>query len=338
MTCACLILSSCIPKALAASPRPMANTTSPGRMLSRPASREDLKLMEQHVQDLIARLSPSVVGVRVDSSSGSGVVISPDGLVLCAAHVCGAPNRTVHFMFPDGRTAQGQTLGTDHDMDAGLMRITDPGPWPAVELGSGAKIGDWVLALGHPGGFEAERPVVVRLGRIIRDSGFLQTDCTLISGDSGGPLFDMRGGVIGIHSRISESTAENFHVPVETYLATWDRLERGEDWGGERPTSRSTIGVRAVDAAQGCRVERVTDEGPARRAGVQVGDVILRIEQEPITDASCLVHCVRQADPGATLTVTIDRQGEVITMMITVETSRGRGDRSRFRPRPGVPE
>jgi serine protease Do len=158
------------------------------------------------------------------------VIISGDGLVLTAGHVCGAPGRKVRFTFPSGKTAQGKTLGADMDADTGLMRITDTGPWPHVPIGDldQADLGDWVLALGHPGGFDLKRSLVVRLGRIIRvTSEALQTDCTISPGDSGGPLFDMHGRVIGIHSYIRGSVTENYHVPVTDYLETWPRLVEG---------------------------------------------------------------------------------------------------------------
>jgi serine protease Do len=132
----------------------------------------------------------------------------------------------VVFTFPDGRKAHGKTVEVDNENDLGLMRITDAGPWPQVPLGdlAGTRAGDWVLALGHPGGFDLRRSLVVRLGRIIRfDGEVVQSDCTISGGDSGGPLFDMHGRVIAIHSAISRSVAENFHVPVSAYFQPQDK-------------------------------------------------------------------------------------------------------------------
>jgi serine protease Do len=292
-----------------------------------PASIADLKSLQDYVEHLVKRVSPAVVAVQVDRSGGSGVVISPDGLVLCAAHVCGAPHRPVLFIFPDGRTARGQTLGTDHATDAGLMQITDRGPWPCVAVGDpkDTRLGEWVLALGHPGGFDPDRSIVARLGRVINLEGLLQSDCTLMAGDSGGPLFDMSGRVIGIHSRISESAEDNFHVPIAAYLESWDRLARGEDWGDERPPPRSTIGVGAVDHPDGCLLQRVNEGGPAFRAGLAPGDLIVRINGEPVTDAECLAHQVRQTEPGHELTLSIIRDGEELEIKVTVGQSRGPG-------------
>jgi serine protease Do len=195
-----------------------------------PVTLDDLKTMERHVKALAGRVSPAVVAVEVGSSSGSGVIISADGLVLTAGHVCGRPDREVSFTFPNGKKARGKTVGANLENDTGLMRITDRGSWPHAEMGDLQQVclGDWVLALGHPGGFDLRRSLVVRLGRIIRmDDGALQTDCTISPGDSGGPLFDMHGRVIGIHSAISTSMAENFHVAVTAFYQGWDVLVKG---------------------------------------------------------------------------------------------------------------
>jgi serine protease Do len=187
-----------------------------------------------------------------------------------------------------------------------------------------ARVGQWVLALGHPGGFDPDRAIVARLGRILRTGLLLQTDCTLMAGDSGGPLFDMEGRVVGIHSRISESTSENFHVPIATYLETWDRLEEGQNWGGRPRFSFATIGVHAVDDADGCRVEDVTEGGPASKAGLAPGDVILRINGVLITDRRCLQDCVRQSNPGDALALLVRRHTAEIHFAVTVE-ARGPG-------------
>jgi serine protease Do len=196
-----------------------------------PASIANLKAMEEHVKALVKRVSPAVVAVEVGDGSGSGVVITADGLIVTAGHVCGGPNRDVSFTFPDGKIAHGKTLGVDLESDTGLMKITEPGPWPHVATGEleQAKLGNWVLALGHPGGFDLKRSLVARLGRIIRLAPeSLQTDCPISPGDSGGPLFDMYGRVIGIHSYISSSPADNFHVPITAYYDSWAMLVKSK--------------------------------------------------------------------------------------------------------------
>jgi serine protease Do len=294
-----------------------------------PESMEALRAMEGHVCELVARVAPAVVAVRVGMAIGSGVVVSPDGLVLSAAHVGGEPGREVRFTFPDGRTARGQTLGMHHGMDAGLLRITDAGPWVHVDLAeadSGA-VGDWVLALGHPSGFDAERPVLARLGRIIwRADGSIRSDCTLVSGDSGGPLFDMHGRVIGIHSRISESTAANFHAPIGAYVSNWERLARGDNWGARAPRSRAWVGLRGVDHPEGCQLDRVVEDGPAYRAGLRDGDLVTRLNGRPVADYESFIRELSQTRPGQQVTLEVRRDDEAWEVEVTVESRRrGRG-------------
>jgi serine protease Do len=291
-----------------------------------PASLDDLKAFEAHLKELVPRASAAVVGVRVGGAGGSGVVISEGGLVLTAAHVARVPGREVRFLFPDGTTARGETLGTDHEMDAGLMRITDAGPWPHVPPGeAGAmRVGDWVLALGHPGGFDPDRSLVVRLGRIIRlRPDAVQTDCTLSGGDSGGPLFDMHGRVIGIHSRISESTAENYHVPIGTYYDTWERLVRSENWGDDPPLPRSWVGIRGADDPERCTIESVEANSPASKAGIQPGDIIQKVNGREIKDFAAFRRVVAMTRPGVELTLAIEREGTTMSLTVRPEARDG---------------
>jgi serine protease Do len=313
---------------------PSAPKPAPGRLrdLPRafrkdtPTTLADLKGFEQHVEKIVARVSPAVVAVEVGGGSGSGVVISADGVVLCAAHVCGEPDRDVTFTFPDGKKAKGKTLGTNHEMDAGLMRITDKGEWPHVEVGelNRAGLGDWVLALGHPGGFDARRSTVVRLGRIIRLVSFaLQSDCTLIGGDSGGPLFDMYGRVVAIHSRISDSTAENFHVPIGIFQETWERLANGEDWGG--PRSPTWAGAWGLDAPEGFRVELVHRNGPGEKAGLKVGDIVMKVNGKAVKDYKFFKDYVSRTRQGREITLDIRRDGEEMSVKLTIESDQRDG-------------
>ena len=292
-----------------------------------PASLDDLKVIEQHVKNLVPKLSPTVVAVQVGGATGSGVVISEDGLVLTAAHVCEEPNRSVKFIFPDGRTARGKTLGTNHEADAGMMKITDEGSWPHAPIGplDRARLGDWVLTLGHPGGFDRERPVVVRLGRVIslaEDS--MQTDCTITAGDSGGPLFDMLGRVIGIHTSIRDSTTANFHVPVTQFQASWARLAKGETWGEDRPPVRPWFGVRGVDGPEGCKLESVEADGPAFKAGVLVGDVLRKINGHEIQTYAGLKRMVAEAKPGDEFKVDLRRGENEMSLTVKIESRSGR--------------
>jgi serine protease Do len=284
-----------------------------------PGSIADLQSMQQRVENLVTQVSPAVVAVEIGLHSGSGVIISEDGLVLTAGHVVGRPGREVLFTFPDGRRAHGKTLGVDHDSDTGLMKITDPGLWPHAatgELGH-ARLGDWVLALGHPGGFDPRRSLVVRLGRINRIvPEALQTDCTISPGDSGGPLFDMYGRVIGIHSAISRSVAENFHVPITEFYDTWEQLVNGESANNLLDHPRAYLGATAVDGPAGCRITAVEPYGPAFRAGLRAGDVILTVDKRDIKVAATLRRWVAEAEPGDTLNLGIKRGDNLMSLEV----------------------
>jgi len=288
---------------------------------SSPASLADLRAMQERVAALVPQVSPAVVAVELTnedgSASGSGVVISSDGLVLTAGHVGEWPGHRVSFTFPDGRTATGKTLGVDEDADTGLMRITDPGPWPHVSVGDlkNAHLGDWALALGHPGGFDAKRSLVVRLGRIIRlMPGVVQTDCTIFPGDSGGPLFDMYGRVIGIHTAIASSADENFHVSITYFFDTWNELIGPS----ERPPAY--CGLNVVDDAEGCRLSKIEKSSPASKTDLREGDQVLKVDGRRINVAATFERWMAESRPGETLQLEIKRGHNVFTVPIKLQS------------------
>ena len=169
-----------------------------------PKSVADLKAMEQHTQGLLKKVLPCTV-----TCGGATGVIIKGGYVLTAAHVIRSPGRDVRIILQDGRRLQGKSLGLSHRSDAGLVKLqdTDVAQLPALEMGKSGDLerGQWVMMLGHTGGRKTWRMPPMRVGRFLRiaGNGWLVTDCTMAGGDSGGPLFDMEGRVIGINSRIS---------------------------------------------------------------------------------------------------------------------------------------
>lgn len=220
---------------------------SPGE-ITVPESVDDLRTIQTQVEEVLAEAMPAVVGVRIGSSQGSGVIVTEKGYVLTAGHVIGKPKQEVTVIFADGKQVKGLSLGINSEVDAGLIKIEEDGPWPHVEMGHSEQLaeGAWVVALGHPLGYNRDRPPVVRLGRLLRNHGnVLRTDCPLVAGDSGGPLFNLEGNVVGIHSRIAGAATMNFHVPVDHFRNDWDRLVKGEVWKGPLPT-RDSQPVEAV--------------------------------------------------------------------------------------------
>ena len=195
-----------------------------------------LRALEQRVEMMLDKAKACTVGVRMGAAQGSGVIISEDGYVLTAGHVSAKPGVDCVLVMPDGKTLKAKTLGRNGSIDSGLIKISVEGKYPFAEMGKSSKLrkGQWVVAIGHPGGFRSNRTPVVRVGRIpYADPALIRTDCTLVGGDSGGPLFDLDGKVVAIHSRIGGgSITENVHVPIDTYRETWDRLVASENWGG----------------------------------------------------------------------------------------------------------
>ncbi len=285
-----------------------------------PGSVADLKAMQDQVFKLRPRLSETTVGVQVGAAQGSGVIISKDGYVLTAAHVAGTPNRDVIFLMADGRMLRGKTLGLNRSMDAGLMKITEGSEFPFAEIGvsDGLKEGQWCLATGHPGGYQSDRTPVLRLGRILlSDRMAITTDCTLVGGDSGGPLFDMYGRVIGINSRISGPLTANMHVPVNTFKDTWARLEKGDAWG-HFPGHEPYIGIRGEPESEVAKIAHIFEDSPAQTAGLKVGDVVLSLNDSPVSDFASLTAMVRELQPGDSVRLKIKRSDETKDIRLTI--------------------
>jgi S1-C subfamily serine protease len=274
-----------------------------------PTSIIQLKAMEQHQRKVVEKVTACTVAIVVGHSHGSGVIVSQDGYILTAAHVSGEPNRTAALTLADGRKVSGKTLGVYRTLDAGLMKIDGKGPWPYAETveNEDVKLGQWCIASGHPGGFQDGRQPVVRIGRVLeRDRFAITTDCKLVGGDSGGPLFDMYGRVIGINSRIGTDLTANLHVPVAAYHETWDRLAKSEAWGNFLDF-RPYIGVRGDPNADVAKITYVHPNMPAEKAGIEVGDIILRFNSQNVTDFASLQQCVNETRPGDRVVATVLR-------------------------------
>ncbi len=277
----------------------------------------ELRAAEARMTGIERSLEAATVGLRVGSNQGSGVIVSADGLILTAAHVFERPGRTVQVVFSDGRRAKAVTLGRETTSDCGLMRLLDGGPWPFARMGTSKDLAPYqfTIALGHPGGVDLDRGLVLRWGRLTSVGGrFLRSSCVIDQGDSGGPLFDLEGRVIGVHSRIMPSPTANYHVPIDRFRRVWERLLKGEDWKERlRPRPRfgpgPVLGIRGDDAPGGCVVLDVYEDLPADEAGLRKGDVISFIDGEAVRGVGGLKELLATKESGVFVDLVI-RRGE----------------------------
>jgi len=289
-----------------------------------PVDGNDLQTMQRRVRVIAKRVLPATVCLRIGPAQGSGVVVSRDGLILTAGHAVGKPGRQVLVTFSDGSTARGITLGMNRKCDAGMVKLVEV---PAkkhfsfVPLGDSStlKNGQWCIATGHPGGYEPGRKPVVRLGRILAKNKMLvTTDCPLICGDSGGPLFDLDGRVIAIHSRIAGAMTSNIHVPIGRFRESWERLVKGETWGTP-PNQGPFLGVVGDMQADNARISCVHPGSPAATAGLQVGDQIMRLgDQKVQTFRRFSEYVQRHVKAGDQITLVVRRHDKEVKLNIVV--------------------
>lgn len=351
-----------------------------------PAQAESLLERQSRVMEVVTKVSPAVVAITGTSrtgmmGSGSGVIVSKDGLVLTAGHVLAATGQELLITLPGGREVKGKSLGRNMNRDAALAQITEPGEYPFVDMAPGESVneGEWVLALGHPGGYDAQRGAPLRVGKLWESDSkaYYRSDCTVSGGDSGGPLFDLEGRVVGIHSSISQKLSENRHVPIGVFAKDMERMKQGEVWGklaslmpgmrdpeesdeqkprGDRPDwlknrgedrsepqrpgarrepkvepessaptkSKVYLGVQleALNDNSGVQVVEVADGSPAAKAGVELEDIITKLDGASVTENADVVSKVRAAKAGDKLKLTVKRGSAEKQLEVTLEAPR----------------
>jgi serine protease Do len=289
-----------------------------------PEGPEQLRLLEAQVEQVATQAVAATVEVEVANSIGSGVIISPEGLVLTAAHVIGGQNRPVTVVLADGRRLKGHTLGAHHKLDAGMLQLDEAPedlPFAPVVTGDEVQVGEWVVATGQPGGLLEDRSAPVRLGRVLAQGGeWICTDCTLVGGDSGGPLFNMRGEVLAINMSIGPAAVHNFHVPVAMVRPYWEKMLEGKTWGRslvhESVGERVVLGIAGRQLAGRCVVTQVFPGFPAARAGLAVGDVIKSVDEESIESLGELNDLIFGKEPGNRIVVRVARGDEQVDLRV----------------------
>ena len=312
-----------------------------------PRSVEQLRLLEHQVQRVVAQAKPATVGILVGQGAGSGVIVSPDGLVLTAGHVIGKPGRKATILLTDGRRLSGKTLGANHEIDAGMVQIENPPAdlafLPIAE--SLPKTGEWVIATGQPGGVVNDRAPPVRLGRILTgDDDWVCTDCTLVGGDSGGPLINLRGEVLAVHSSIGPAIEHNFHIPVVEIHKNWDRLLASEIWGNSPDELVSTelrplMGITGRTENGQCLITQVFPGLPAAGADIRPGDIVHRVNGDEITTFEEVSKKVLEKRPGQSMRLQISRgdktlEVELVLAGVRVPAPKSNGNKSVPREEP----
>jgi len=283
-----------------------------------PESIQDLLAIQEKVQTMLKDAMAATVTLQMGGSSGSGVIISDDGLVLTAGHVSGTLGRKVTVILADGRKFEGKALGKNK-ADAGMVQILKPKDLPTSHYETHKtnlpKVGQWVVSVGNPGGLDSKRGAVVRLGRIVwARAATLRSDCKLLGGDSGGPLFNLDGTVIGIHSRISGETDQNYHVSMPAFHSDWENLSN--------PKLPGFLGVTAVDydkdEVKGAELEVVRDNSPAKKAGLKKGDIITKVEDKDVKASRDLTSLIGKLRPGNKTKLTLLRDGKEMKIEVTL--------------------
>ncbi|MGQ0550773.1 MAG: S1C family serine protease [Armatimonadota bacterium] len=324
-------------------------TTGPSPTAATPAEGEALDAYSRAVVHAVERVGPAVVSVGLSRraperlqrrglpelhGAGSGVAIAPDGYVLTNSHVvAGADRIRVHLQ--DGRDLAAQVIGDDPHSDLAVIRVLDGG-LPVASLGDSSRlrVGQLVIAIGNPLGFQATvtAGVISALGRTLRAqtgrliANVLQTDAALNPGNSGGPLVDFQGEVIGINTAVIAGTQGiSFAIPVNTAKWVASQLIR------EGRVRRAYLGIQAqtvpldrraavsynINRATAVRVTEVQPDTPAAQAGLRAGDLIARAGEDVVASLDDLTMALGRHSIGQSLTLRVVREGRWIEVAVT---------------------
>ena len=289
--------------------------------------------------DLFRRFAPRQPGTPgaprefQNRSLGSGFVISPDGYILTNAHVVDSADEIL-VRLTDKREFKAKIVGSDKRTDVALIKI-EAASLPVVRMGDPAslKVGEWVVAIGSPFGFDnsVTAGIVSAKGRSLPQENyvpFIQTDVAINPGNSGGPLFNMKGEVVGINSQIYSRSGGfmgiSFAIPIDMamdiqgQLKASGKVNRGRIGVVIQELTKELAESFGLAKAQGAIVNAVERGGPADKAGVEAGDVILKFDGKPVVNSSDLPRIVGASKPGTKIAMQIWRKGATRDLTVVV--------------------
>ncbi len=290
--------------------QPVPKTGQPKTTASSASQPLNLKTLQQDLAKVIDRARESTVAIMMPEmgGNGSGVIVSPDGLVLTAGHCFVEPNESVVIVLHDGREFPAKGVGLEPGYDCGLVKIEPESlgdetiQYTEMGWSSQLKVNEPVFSIAHGGLYNAQRGAYLRFGRVIDPccevSGFIQNTCLMEPGDSGGPLFNMDGRLVGIRSMIQEKLDENYDVPIDLFRRHWQELNRAEKFRWSRSSAEPGFGIRLIrgrnsmmsggptDAGKkrGVRIASVDEESWVAKCGLQRSDRALTWDGQKILD------------------------------------------------------
>jgi S1-C subfamily serine protease len=299
---------------------------------------EALDAYSRTVIRVVEQVGPAVVSIarisrQTPGGAGSGLVFTPDGYVLTNAHVAAGASE-LELGFTDGTSSRGHVVGLDHATDLAVVRTTGVAPSHAVfGASSRLRVGQLVVAIGNPLGFEStvSAGVVSALGRTMRArdgramEGIIQSDVALNPGNSGGPLVDSHGGVVGINTAIIlGAQGISFSIPIDTAkwvvgeLMTSGRVRRG--WlgiaGQNRPVGRELVRRLGLAHASGVEVTGFDVRGPAARSGMVVGDIVVGVDDRAVSSVDDIHRALQKWPAASALKLRVIRDRKLVEVAV----------------------
>ncbi|MEO0550002.1 MAG: Do family serine endopeptidase [Pseudomonadota bacterium] len=375
LTAICLSLIGTVPMAVAQG------------SLSTPGADTDQQVMPDSFSELSKRLMPAVVNITTQQtiapqglpefpdgspleqfneffgrdpegfsqqgSLGSGFVISEDGLIVTNNHVIEGADE-INAVFSDGRTLRAVLIGTDEATDVAVLKVSQDEPFPYVDWADSdsAEVGDWVMAIGNPFGFGGSVSVgiVSARNRDIQSGNYddyIQTDAAINRGNSGGPLFNLNGEVLGVNTAIISPTGGSvglgFSIPanlasqISGQIIEFGSARRGWFGVNVQPADPELAQAYGADGVEGVIITRVEEDGPAAASDFEVGDLVLTFDGKPVESVRALSRVVAETEIGKDVEVELVRDGRSKTVSLLLGELPGSGDREE-RADPIIPD